>query len=263
MGKYMKHECKNVSRTAGFALIYLAIITALFAFVTKVDLTVIPVLGIVITVLVSLIYVLSIAAISLAAALYIAIHFYRTIYGDEGYLTQMLPLTKHQIVFAKGAVSSLWLFLISLAGIASILIQFLVLSPSEFLEIVVKLGFNGDFWGEFAKFCNDTFHVSVPVFILLLVLLLLVLLVFAVNSLYASVALGQLWKNYPIPGAIIAYIVVNVLYTLLLVGFVNVADGTFMEFLPLILSFIAVHVLLDVATFFCTSCIMKYQLNMK
>ncbi len=263
MGKYLKYELKNVSKISGFALLYLAIITLLFAFVSKVDLSVIPILGTLITVLISILYVLSIAGISLAATLYIGIRFYRTLYGDEGYLNQMLPLTKSQIVFSKGVAAAIWLFVISLGGIASILIQYMVLSPSEFIEFIMNFGFHGDFWGELALVCEESFHVSMPVFFLIAIVILLVLLIFTVNSMYASVVLGQLWKRHSVIGAIVSYLGLNIVYMILLAECIAFASKVLSEFLPFTLFFIAVHALLDAGTFFLSSGMMKHRLNMK
>ncbi len=54
--------------------------------------------------------------------IYLTVHFYKTMYTDEGYLLHTLPVTKHQILISKILVSSLWVYIIYIAMLLSLAI---------------------------------------------------------------------------------------------------------------------------------------------
>lgn len=65
-------------------------------------------------------YAFSLFAIDLAMTVYLAIHFYKTMYTDQGYLTHTLPVKPGEIMFSKTLVGGLWKLIIMFAVILSV-----------------------------------------------------------------------------------------------------------------------------------------------
>ncbi len=65
-------------------------------------------------------YVILMVGLQYGMVLYLLIHFYRSMYGDEGYLTHTLPVTSSQLLLSRIFVGGVWTFLVSLLGIASV-----------------------------------------------------------------------------------------------------------------------------------------------
>ncbi len=71
-----------------------------------------------------LFYVLLLVGAVYAIFIYIVVHFYRSMYTDEGYLLHTLPVTENQILVSKILVGSVWIVLIFLGVILSLLTFF-------------------------------------------------------------------------------------------------------------------------------------------
>ncbi len=69
-----------------------------------------------------MIYVMLLVCVSAGTIIYIGVHFYRTMYTDEGYLTHTLPVTGHQILISKILVSGLWTMIVLLTIYASFIL---------------------------------------------------------------------------------------------------------------------------------------------
>ena len=68
------------------------------------------------------IYVVMLVVVNYGILIYVGVHFYRTMYTDEGYLTHTLPATKNQILASKILVSGLWTLFILLSVCLSLFI---------------------------------------------------------------------------------------------------------------------------------------------
>lgn len=93
-----------------------------------------------------MIYVMLLVCVNFGTIIYLGVHFYRTMYTDEGYLTHTLPVTKHQILISKIFVSGLWTMIILLTiylsvfllGLSSIIA--LVPYDMSFAELLDGIG---------------------------------------------------------------------------------------------------------------------------
>ena len=61
-------------------------------------------------------YVVLLVVINSGIVIYVGVHFYKTMYTDEGYLLHTLPVTKHEILFCKILVGGLWVLIIVFSG---------------------------------------------------------------------------------------------------------------------------------------------------
>ena len=70
------------------------------------------------------IYFVSVIGISYTLQIYQGVHFYKTMYTDEGYLTHTLPVTANQILFSKTLMAGCWNLIVWFAmGISMVILM--------------------------------------------------------------------------------------------------------------------------------------------
>lgn len=154
-------------------------------------------------ILLVLLFYFAIIAASIGSTIYLAVRFYKSMYTDEGYLTNTLPVTARELLLAKTISMSLWRLVLTLATLGSI-----------FLFITMMLiGGNGGtniLWevGEQLHVLQDAFGMS-GAFIRIALLLTVVSAFSSSIVMIVSFAIGQLAKSHRILGAIGAYFGIN------------------------------------------------------
>ncbi len=151
-----------------------------------------------------------IVALSTGTYLLAGIRFYKNIFTDEGYLTKTLPVTNGTHLLSKTIAGSIWavinmfcMYLCAYIVIWTPYIKSLALSHKE--DILTEFGFVG-------KYADIPFSAALAV-------LLLFSCFGAVSSIimiYASVAVGQLFKSHRILGAVVSYFVISTLLSVLM-----------------------------------------------
>lgn len=138
-----------------------------------------------------LFYILSIICVAFFTCIYLVVRFYKHILTDQGYLTNTLPVTTHQLIISKLVVGSLWFVIDFFVIIVSVAV--LLFSPGE-----ISYGFRIvlDVVGE---------HHLLPQ-ILNILLNALLSIPSALLLGYAAVALGSLFTGHKALGAIGCYI---------------------------------------------------------
>ncbi len=161
------------------------------------------------------VYVILFTTALFGTLMMIAIHFYKNIYSDEGYLTHTLPVSKGQLLIAKTITGSVWMFadvmLVTLSVFILVLYQPVI---EEFMlykdELLAAMGFPSSFgYGKIS---------------LAVILLLVTSSVTNVVMLYVSIAVGQLFSNHRVLGAIVAYFSINVIVSII-TGVIGAATG--------------------------------------
>lgn len=128
LGKLIKYEWKGTYKMGGLMLGVVALITLMgwLGFQSllwgggsgRAEFAWINVLGIMTLV----IYVIMLAAVNYGIGIYVAVHFYKTMYTDEGYLTHTLPVTKHQLLLSKVFVGGMWIFFVLISVYLSVIV---------------------------------------------------------------------------------------------------------------------------------------------
>jgi hypothetical protein len=113
--KLVKHEFKATGRIILFLYLAAAVLSGVSLLLQKVA-NAIPL----VSVAISLFSIILMIACPLVTYVIVILRFYRSCYGDEGYLTQTLPVSGKQIYFSKLLVAFCWCLL-------SILLVFLLL----------------------------------------------------------------------------------------------------------------------------------------
>lgn len=217
LGKLIKHEFKNTSKvmlsiyglvigvtllgTIVFALMDPDISTPLSKFVTTSML---------------ILYALSIFALFIVTYIYVCVHFYKTMYSDQGYLTHTLPVSPVTTFHVKLLVSFCWMIGAMILLLLSVFMLLLGASHGEVLQIftaefqaefVAELGFIDISWGKFWFLAIYSLIISCVSYLLLV---------------YASLSIGQLFNQNKIGFSIVAgiaiYFVEQIVGTILTVS---------------------------------------------
>ena len=183
-----------------------------------------------------LMYVVLLAGTNLCVTIYIGVHFYQTMYTDQGYLTHTLPVTKQQILGSKLLVSGLWLMLITIAMYLS----------AAFLGFTMLYSFAPDFTAaELLKdvadavgFFMSRMRVELGLAVAHWLWALLVALILGPFSqaaiLFGAISMGQLFSKHRVLMSVLCYIgilVVNSILNSLLRSIQTVLDlGSYMNF---------------------------------
>lgn len=163
--------------------------------------------------------ILFISAISFATALLIAVRFYKHLFSDEGYLTHTLPVTSGQHLLAKTISGTIWgcidILLICVSiyiAVATPYIKGLILDNEA--ELLEAMGCTG-------AYANLTItHLLVG-----LVILYLFSTIPNVIMYYASIALGQFFSNHRVVGAVVSYIGITTVTSIISLVFLMVSGA--------------------------------------
>lgn len=169
-----------------------------------------------ISMLITAIYSLTIFALIILSAVYLTVRFYKTMYGNQGYLTHTLPVSTISVLNVKLLVAVFWM----LAAFAIAILSLIILNDSGKPFDAVA----------FRRLREETLaQTGMHLEMLLLVLAVLFLTVCAsiVLMVCASLAIGQLFNQFRIPAAIGAYVVFYIIQqviSLLSLGGIGIAQ---------------------------------------
>ena len=144
-------------------------------------------------------YFLSMFVIVAGTVIYLVYRFYKSVYGDEGYLLHTLPVDKHHIIIAKAVVSVSWLLLNTVTIYFSILLLFS--ANSEVIE---------NFTGGFDYYVNimsgNYLYDRAGAFNVIMSLITSLIAMFAkILKVSACISLGQLASNHKVLSSIAFY----------------------------------------------------------
>ena len=138
--------------------------------------------------------------------IYLGVHFHKTMYTDEGYLSHTLPVSSHQLLGSKILVGAVWTFIMQCAVAASVLILIFSLAfamePDLFRNVSVSEfyeAFNDIYWDDF----------SVGHYLGTWILTILINPVCSVIILFGALTIGQLSKKHKAIMGIVAYFAIN------------------------------------------------------
>lgn len=161
-----------------------------------------------------LLYALLLVCANFGILIYLGVHFYRSMYTDQGYLTHTLPVTKHQILISKILVSGLWMLFVILAVYLSISILGLAmvfsLRPENYSLGQAWVEFTAGLWELLADFGN-WFEFDVSGWLISTLLISLVTPFVTITILFGAISIGQLASRYRLFLGILCYIGILVL----------------------------------------------------
>ncbi len=212
LGKLIKYDFKALNR---YLLVIhgMLLITALlgrFLFIGRIvdhpEGGAISKIGVVVMTFGIFLFVILFMAAVFGTLLLTAIHFYKKLYSDEGYLTHTLPVTRGQLLISKTVTGSVWVILDMALVILSVIIlvlykPFISELAAHKNEILTDMGFPAS--------------VGYGKIMFALFILLVLSAVANVVTIYVSIALGQLFSSHRILGAVVVYFAVNMILGIL------------------------------------------------
>lgn len=183
--KLIKHDLKSLNHILPVMHGALLIITLLFRFFMG-SFMIFPTASLTSFFL----YTIFLIIIMGATTLLIGIHFYKSLFSDEGYLTHTLPVTSSQLLLSKTAAGSVW---ISINITLTLLCACIMLSAPP-LSLIFHIAFAD---------------------ILILFLTCILQGITDVIIIYASVSMGQYSKSRPVLSAIVIYFAIAVIRSII------------------------------------------------
>lgn len=146
-----------------------------------------------IAILLMLAAIMSIGCIAAYTYFYTGYRFYKSVFTQQGYLTNTLPVSADQLIWGKGITAVIWISIDFLWVIAALLI--LIASPSDVSEILRDL----------PKAVANLFRADTPAFVWLTVLSVLLTPFWMTIQIYASAAIGNLFTGHKLLATIGSY----------------------------------------------------------
>ena len=192
-------------------------------------------------------YILAIFAVLIVMYVYLCVHFYRTMYSAQGYLTHTLPVKALSPFHVKLITSFVWMFLSMTLMIASIVA--LIASASH-----------GTAWQDFASAWRELFGQDVFSFRFIFQMVLRVICSCLTYLLwvFASASIGQLFSSNKVAASLVAGIIlyfVQQIFSMILMfgtGMFQSGDNS--------VNFFAVTTTIDNTTTSTTSLLPNYSL---
>lgn len=214
-------------------------------------------------VLYSILFFISIGALSFVVNLYFYIRFYRNLYTDQGYLMQTLPVTPSMLILSKSIVAVIW----NIISVVVVLVSVAVIGVG-FIGVVE----NQTLWTAFQDIMNEiTWPKGFGFVVFAVIVLILVSAVLNIMLGYTAVSVGQLFRKQKVLAAIGAYVVIYIIIqtvsSFASIGFpiwfgdIEMNDAaSAVGAVLLIIS--AIMALVDVGLYFINEYIMKNKLNL-
>jgi len=161
-------------------------------------------------------YVVMLFGTTYGIVIYIGVHFYKTMYTDEGYLTHTLPVTKHKLLISKVLVGGLWFLLVVLAVWLSVMVLCISLIGMTIRDYTVW-----DIWREITENWDeivetlDSAGLRLGRWFGLTSVSMLISPFCSVAILFGAISLGQLFTKHRVLMAIVSYIGITVLIGIL------------------------------------------------
>ena len=198
--KLFKYEFKNTAKLMLTIYAVLAAMTLLGTIVLSctVDIEK-PGTGLSIFLLLLLIfYILSVFALFIVTYVYMCIHFYKTMYSDQGYLTHTLPVSSITIFHVKLVTSLVWMLLSSLLMGLSVLALMGGATHGEIFQV---------FGAELSKEFTDAFNMGIGQFTVLIIISIILSSLVYLLTVFTSASVGQLFHQYKVVAAIVTGII--------------------------------------------------------
>ena len=265
VGKLLKHEFKATSKLMLVLFAALFGVTFLCLALEWFDFDSVPLQTA--SGLVTAGYVLLLISSYFISLAYMVVRFYRSMLGDEGYLTFTLPVTTTQLVISKLLTAVVWLVLTGCVMIGSLV---LLSHDSDFLEQIFEA---------FGRIFSNS---GIVLTIVIYLVLLLVGIFSSMLQYYTAMAFGQTFSSHKILWSVIGYFLLNIaisfvnMFVMLISGNfsaavqldeteVQIADmDQYLSVLNRIVGVqIAEYIILSVVLFLICRSLLKHKLNLQ
>lgn len=143
-----------------------------------------------------MLYVLSVFALFVVTYIYVCIHFYKTMYSEQGYLTHTLPVKPSTLFNVK--LITAWVWMIGSMGLF-LLSLFALMTGATRGELLEVLNFS---------LMQEVFGMTWGQYFLLMILMIVLSCLSYLLMVFVSISIGQLFNQHKIVWAIVAGIVI-------------------------------------------------------
>lgn len=209
-------------------------------------------------------YVISIVALFVVTYVFICMHFYRTMSGEQGYLTHTLPVKTRTIINSKLFNSIIW----QVGTVLLVFLSFLMLIAGHTDDLTLR-----NILSQYNHFVETNMYMSAAAFNTEIIITCIISLFSSSLMFYCSIAIGHLFNKHKVGGAVIAYIgiymIMQLLGTILLFmsGFLTLINGDYNDFYYVYNKIMVYSIILSVVTtivmYFITEFIFRKKLNME
>lgn len=224
LGKLIKYDLKALNRFLVIihAFLILSALAGRFFLTSRIQFTEVSDTTSLMMMLCFTLYFLIVAGVVFGTEMIIAVKFYKNLFSNEGYLSRTLPVTPGQHLLAKTIAGTVWCIIDVVLIFLSLWI--VIMTPSvtsaynaNKAEVLDQLGITGDI---------------TPAFLIgSLVLIVLIGAVSSVVMIYASIAMGQLFSNHRILGAVVSYFIITTVLSIFSL-LVMTVTGFFSRYMP-------------------------------
>ena len=225
LGKLMKYEWKSLYKVCGIMLLSILTVTIIgcimLSFPGAMDIfegenisDMQPIAWTYTYIISFILYIFMLVGITYGILMYLGVHFYKTMYTDQGYLAHTLPVTPNQLYFAKTFMGALWYFIIEIAVFGSVMALILALAGSvasaegyNLWEVLVE--HLPDFKYFFTDFEKET-GMSAWHYFGTMGLTVIIAPFAAVNMINSALTIGQLSRKHKAIMGILAYFGITV-----------------------------------------------------
>lgn len=197
LGKLLKYEIPAVGRKLGpMYIAWLAASVLLGLTAGRIDgssfLAVIP----------ALVYFAVTVAVFVMAIVMIIERYYNSMFGNEAYFNQALPVTAGEHILSKGLTALVWTVLTMLAALLSGLIILLLAGGAEMLwdEETINLS---NLWSTYS---HDLMSPRVILIIIEFLIVSAFSMLKSIMAIYTAISIGHLMRDHVVIASIIAYI---------------------------------------------------------
>ena len=274
LGKLLKHEWKAVWKIPVLliGILLAAAMMAGFTFHLPIwdsEWVGLPLSG----VMMIITFYVAIIGVSLGITIYFAVRYYKNMFTDEGYLTNTLPVSSHQLLLSKVITMFSWdiISIIAIAASVAIFMGMIILAFMEpgdgktivdgFWELFDMSIWDSPYMQEFEGFCVS------------MIVMVLASAFSNTMTIVASVTIGQMVRRHRILGAFGAYFaigtVMQIISTVILFPYmISTFDNVYVEtpfplmtVMYLIIS--AVSVIIGVGLYFLSEYLIRKQLELE
>ncbi len=274
LGKLLKHEWKAVWKIPVLliGILLAAAMMAGFTFHLPIwdsEWVGLPLSG----VMMIITFYVAIIGVSLGITIYFAVRYYKNMFTDEGYLTNTLPVSSHQLLLSKVITMFSWdiISIIAIAASVAIFMGMIILAFMEpgdgktivdgFWELFDMSIWDSPYMQEFEGFCVS------------MIVMVLASAFSNTMTIVASVTIGQMVRRHRILGAFGAYFaigtVMQIISTVILFPYmISTFDNIYIETpFPLMtamyLIISAVSVIIGVGLYFLSEYLIRKQLELE
>ena len=220
LGKLIKYEWKNTAKVCGSLILFMVIMTVISCLIfclpsmslfllESSDSGFTPMLFL--KIMLIFIYVFAMIGIVYGALIYLGVHFFKSMYSDEGYLTHTLPVTSHQLLVSKTFVAGIWYVLITAVMILSIFALILTIGgkvmASEGMNIFKELSAN---WGQIIDAMETILGNNLVQEGILYLIQIIVGAFCSMMILFGAITIGQLSAKHKVMMSIVSYFAITI-----------------------------------------------------